>query len=162
MGSGKLLKRAIKKHGVENFTKEILHVCQTEAEMNTKEKELVFLGESSYNLCPGGKGGFGYINARGLNTSDDKEKYKKATKTLKSRLETDNLLRKKYINNGMKNLPSLLSSKSSKFSGKKHSDQSKKKISISSKNRVPWNKGISRTPEEKEKIKKSCLKFHMN
>lgn len=62
MGSGKLLRRAIKKYGVENFKKEILHVVDTEAEMNAKEKELVVLGEMSYNLCSGGQGGFGYIN----------------------------------------------------------------------------------------------------
>lgn len=62
MGSGKLIKQAIKKYGVENFTKEILFVFDSEEEMNAKEKELVILGEQSYNLCPGGRGGFGYIN----------------------------------------------------------------------------------------------------
>ena len=59
MGSGKLLKRAITKYGIGNFQKEILHVFHTEQEMNDKEKELVSLNEMSYNLCPGGKGGFG-------------------------------------------------------------------------------------------------------
>lgn len=62
MGSGKLLRRAIKKYGVNNFKKDILHVFDTEAEMNDREKEIVVLGEMSYNLCPGGQGGFGYIN----------------------------------------------------------------------------------------------------
>jgi group I intron endonuclease len=62
MGSGKLLKRAIKKYGVDNFTKEILFIFDNEEDMNSKEKELVVLGESSYNLCEGGNGGFGYIN----------------------------------------------------------------------------------------------------
>lgn len=63
MGSGKLLKAAIKKHGIENFSKEILYVFETEAEMNAKEAELVELGEHSYNLCPGGQGGWGYVNS---------------------------------------------------------------------------------------------------
>lgn len=62
MGSGNLIKRAIKKYGIENFNKEILHVFDNEEEMNLKEKELVVIGENSYNLCKGGKGGFGYIN----------------------------------------------------------------------------------------------------
>ena len=66
MGSGKLLKRAIKKYGIENFSKEILHVFDTEEEMNAKEKELVVINEQSYNLCEGGKGGFSYINQNGL------------------------------------------------------------------------------------------------
>ena len=34
--------------------------------MNRKEKELVVVSEQSYNLCEGGKGGFGYINKNGL------------------------------------------------------------------------------------------------
>ena len=66
MGSGKLIKRAIQKHGIENFTKEILFVFDNEQEMNEKEKELVQISESSYNLCPGGHGGFGYINTNKL------------------------------------------------------------------------------------------------
>ena len=70
MGSGKLLIRAQKKHGLENFRKEILHVFKTEEEMNAKEAELVTeefcLREDTYNLCPGGKGGWGYINSEGL------------------------------------------------------------------------------------------------
>jgi hypothetical protein len=66
MGSGKLIKAAIKKHGVENFTKEILHVFDTEAEMNETEARLVLIHEGSYNLCPGGNGGFGYINKKSI------------------------------------------------------------------------------------------------
>lgn len=62
MGSGKLIKDAIKKHGIDNFKKEILHVFETEDEMNEAEARLVVLGENSYNLCPGGQGGFGHLN----------------------------------------------------------------------------------------------------
>lgn len=69
MGSGKLIKRAIGKHGIENFTKEILHVFDNEAAMNEAESKLVVLTEESYNLCPGGHGGFGYVNAHGLNNA---------------------------------------------------------------------------------------------
>lgn len=66
MGSGKLLKRAQEKHGLYNFQKEILHVFDTENEMNAKEAELVTeefcQREDTYNICVGGKGGFSYIN----------------------------------------------------------------------------------------------------
>ena len=62
MGSGKLIRRAIKKYGSENFSKDILHIFDNEDDMKAKEKELVVLNEMSYNLCDGGKGGFGYIN----------------------------------------------------------------------------------------------------
>ncbi len=69
-GSGKLLKRAIKKHGLTNFTKTILFEYDNEQDMIDKEKELVteqFCSlDTNYNLCEGGKGGFGYINREEL------------------------------------------------------------------------------------------------
>ena len=58
MGSGKLLKKVIEKYGLENFTKEILFDFNNEAEMNSKEAELVVVSEETYNLCPGGHGRF--------------------------------------------------------------------------------------------------------
>ena len=71
MGSGKYIKRAIEKYGVDNFEKQILYVYDTEYDMNIKEKELVhedFIGWSNtYNICVGGQGGFSYINNNKLN-----------------------------------------------------------------------------------------------
>ncbi|QMP83831.1 MAG: hypothetical protein [Caudoviricetes sp.] len=62
-GSGKYLKRAITKYGIENFYKEILFVCESEKHMNNLEKILVVPdSEINYNLCPGGDGGWGYLN----------------------------------------------------------------------------------------------------
>jgi hypothetical protein len=73
IGSGKLLRRAIQKYGRDCFTREILFSLSTEAEMNDKEAELVtedFCNrEDTYNVCPGGNGGFGYINSNGLNSN---------------------------------------------------------------------------------------------
>ncbi len=71
MGSGKYLKHAINKYGVENFTKEILFEFATAKEMYDKEAEIVddnFLAEeNTYNLKRGGFGGFDYINSSGKN-----------------------------------------------------------------------------------------------
>ena len=61
MGSGKLIRFAIKKHGPKNFVKEILFVFDNKEDMEAKEKELVNESviecNSFYNLAPGGQGG---------------------------------------------------------------------------------------------------------
>ena len=67
MGSGKIIKSAIEKHGIQNFTKTILEFFETQEEMFVKEKEIVneefLLREDTYNLRRGGDGGFDYINS---------------------------------------------------------------------------------------------------
>jgi len=99
MGSGKHLKRAIFKYGIENFKKEILFQFDNETDMNTKEAELVTeefcLSEDTYNLCPGGKGGWGYINQHGLNpVNDGSERHRQRMR--KAALNTNQKLKKRF------------------------------------------------------------------
>jgi len=69
MGSGKVIKHAIEKHGIENFTKTILERFTSAGEMFAREKEIVneeFLSRDDvYNLRRGGFGGFDHINKMG-------------------------------------------------------------------------------------------------
>lgn len=62
MGSGKLIQLAIAKHGVENFTKEVLQTFDSTADMYEAESILVneeFVKDrNTYNVAIGGKGGF--------------------------------------------------------------------------------------------------------
>lgn len=67
MGSGVMIKNAIKKYGIENFIKEIMCECSSQEEMFAKEKELVRLDSTSYNLKYGGEGGWDYVNREKLN-----------------------------------------------------------------------------------------------
>jgi hypothetical protein len=65
LGSGKYLKRAIKKYGKENFYRNIVCFCYSEDELNRAEYDLsLFLNvvedSSWYNLCYGGGGKSGY------------------------------------------------------------------------------------------------------
>lgn len=128
MGSGKVLRCAIKKHGIENFEKVILHVFDSETEMNAREAELVseeFVArEDTYNLCPGGRGGFGYINNSDIRRTDGMlgKKHSDATKAK---------IRDSQI-------------------GKYISLETREKISKSRNSIEPWNKGKSLSVEDRK------------
>ena len=66
MGSGKDVSNAIRKYGIEHFTKTILETFDSSEAMFAREKEVVtdefLLREDTYNLRRGGFGGFEYIN----------------------------------------------------------------------------------------------------
>ena len=69
-GSGKHIRRAIKKYGIENFQKDILFVFDNKQDMLDKEQEIVSLEfcarKDTYNLKEGGQGGFDYINENNM------------------------------------------------------------------------------------------------
>jgi group I intron endonuclease len=63
LGSGTVLKRAIEKHGRNNFIKETLEVCSTQEELNEREKYWIKetkAQELGYNIAEGGQGGNTY------------------------------------------------------------------------------------------------------
>jgi len=68
LGSGVALRRAIKKYGKKNFTKEIIGVFTEEHSMFEAEKKFVeesIRDRKCYNMRSGGKGGFDHIDNRG-------------------------------------------------------------------------------------------------
>lgn len=74
LGSGIALKNAIKKYGKEKFYREIVEFCDEENEMYLKEEKIVrdhYKKEECYNMNVGGKGGWNYVNANGINLGDN-------------------------------------------------------------------------------------------
>jgi len=135
MGSGKYLKHAIERHGIENFTKEILYVFDTPEQMYAKEAELVnedFIAESNtYNLKVGGFGGFDYINSTGKNlygmngkTPNVKNDLARGVKTQAKKRQEDpeySLRISKKISESLKGRPGT-------FKGKRHTDNTRRII----------------------------------
>jgi len=58
LGSGKLILRAIKKYGKENFKKTIIELCESCEELNNREIYWIKALNPEYNLYPGGIGGY--------------------------------------------------------------------------------------------------------
>ena len=150
MGSGKILKSAISKYGIENFTKVILEHFDTSEAMYAREKEVVneefLLREDTYNLRRGGNGGFDYINKNNLNGFSDLETAiaaacivnKIRTARLKEKMKDANF--KQALNEKACNTKLARTGSKNGWKNKSHSLEAKEKIAKSMLNK---NKGKS-------------------
>ena len=131
MGSSKWLKSSIKKHGIENYKKEILFDFETKEEMDLKEKELVneefVRREDTYNLNTGGTGGWFACNSTGANNKNGQ--YLIAAK----KCESDPEFRKRFCKNiseGTKRYmaehPGCQAGEKNPMYGRHHSEESKR------------------------------------
>ena len=130
MGSGKILNRAIKKYGIENFTKEILECFDNPDDMFSMESKVVnedfVKRKDTYNLVQGGHGGkeVGELGIKVLKEKygDDwnKELYKKAIKLW---VKSDDPV--------IKRQRSIIAGNA--FRNKKHTEETKKQMSESQK-----------------------------
>lgn len=138
LGSGKLLQKAIKKYGKENFSKRIIKMCETEHEAYQIEKFLVtnyiISRDDCYNLVTGGRGeGSGpkenYIPwNKGKHISDDHKKhiseYQKTHKHIMTEQEKENRHKAAILREAAKK------ARGYKYQGNhhKHSEETKRKI----------------------------------
>lgn len=125
MGSGKNLKRAIKKYGKENFEKEILETFDNAKDMYDAERHLVneeFIKRpDTYNLKLGGEGQWNHINDYPM--------------TERQRESISLGVRKAYASGKLKGWPSNGIVKNG-FAGKTHSSEAKHKIAKANEARV--------------------------
>ena len=139
MGSGKRIRAAIQKHGPENFKKEILFVFNNEEAMRQKEQELVVLSEDSYNLCEGGKGGFGYLNRSGKALRTGKKHSEESKKKMGH--PGNSFTKGKKLSEEHK--AKMATSMSEVFKGIPKSDEHKKRISEAIKQKWQERRGYS-------------------
>lgn len=142
MGSGKILKYAFDKYGINNFKKDILFICDSEQDMYDIEKRIVndvfVKDKNTYNLKNGGSGGWDHIN--NYRTSDEYSAMAKMSrKVFSEKLKTD----KGFKDNWIKNM-----------SLRMRSDEVKSKISENVKKHIAQNGHAFEGKQHKESSKK--------
>lgn len=127
LGGGVWIKRVIKKYGKENFIRETIEYCPSD---NINEREMYWISELSatnpligYNITNGGEGANGYKI-----TQEDKIKMSKAHK--------GNKLTQDHRNK----ISESLKGEKSYMYGTKHSEDRKRKMSISKQNMTQQTK----------------------
>lgn len=140
MGSGKYLKRAQNKYGIENFEKFLIQYCSSKEELNKQEifwiAEYRNRGKAEYNIAKGGlSGGSGPLS------EEAKRKLSEAHKG-------------KSTWNGKHHSEESKRKMSEAKKGHKCSEETRRKISESNRGKhfVPWNKGKHLSNEIKMKI----------
>lgn len=181
MGSGTLLKRAIDKYGIENFTKKVLHICKDEDEAykfeeNHIESTKAYSDKKYYNIAYGGKGfrseHVSSINRERWKNEDYKEKVSNSIKKawsnplVKEKISASIKLswteerkqaRSEYMKENAywkgKKMPKyVLDKMSESHRGRKHSQQTKLKISRSNTGKI-----LPRREECKNSKKVVCI-----
>ena len=159
MGSGIHIKRAIDKHGLDNFTKDVLYVFDNKEDAYLKEKEIVtedFVNRTdTYNLTTGGQGGWLHVDNSGENNPNYGKELWKNVKTSEEIL----IINAKRASHGEKN----------GMYGKTHTDDAKERIiqgnkewlktdegkaakKLQAKNLSKRMKGVPKTEEQKKKM----------
>jgi group I intron endonuclease len=130
MGSGKILKRAIKFYGIENFSLEILGFFDSFEELVEEESFIVddnfVIRNDTYNIVTGGSNPIMY--------GEENPSWKGGSSIYKR-----------------KGRPDFSGEKNPMF-GKKHTEAVKNKISKANKGNTPPNKGCRLSEEQKESM----------
>ena len=154
MGSGKAIRAAIKKHGVENFERQILKTFDCKEDAYAYEKEVVTpeLIESRlcYNLNVGGKGGWYHVDHSGDNNPMKRpDVAAKVSASIKASMTDEERARRSERMKKMRADGTV-----TKPSGWKHSEEAKAKIKAKRALQTNTTKGLRYFDSDETKAKK--------
>lgn len=169
IGSGKILKQAIKKYGKSNFIKEILFICNSKEELG-KCEQLYILEYNAiedynfYNIHEGGYGG----NTRIAYSEEEMDAFRKKMKTARvgyhhseetkkkisesSKGENNANHLSKLTNEQRKEMSERFSGEKNPMYGKKLSKEHIQKLKDSHNGKFNYNLGKQMSKEQKDKI----------
>ena len=176
-GSGKILKRALAKYGVESFSREIIGCFDNPSDMFDMEAILVnettIQEKDNYNLKIGGEGGFDFINKTKKNvykghSEQARKNIKKAlTKIRELEKDPDWVIARRAKGQKAK-MAKYGTLQPQSFQGKKHTEETKRKIGIKN-SKSQTGKGNSQYGTcwiynecTSKKIKKEDLQQHID
>jgi group I intron endonuclease len=152
-GSGKILRLAFQKYGIENFNKEILEECSSKEMLNEREKYWISFYNSTdrnvgYNISLGGNGGDTLSHhpnnreiSKRIGDSNKSLWLDPMYKIMMSKLRKNNITEETR-----KKLSLRFSGENNPMKGRTHSDEAKKMISEA---RKEWHRNLT---EEERKI----------
>ena len=131
-GSGKYLKRAIKKYGTDAFIREILYKFNNKEDMFNKEREIVnedlVKDDISYNLKIGGSGGNpGIVGAFSGRKHSEETKEKQRQKSLQQ-ITSESKRKKSSENNWARRNPEAQRKHASSIASKPKSEEHKQAL----------------------------------
>lgn len=168
LGSGLILKQAIKNLGRDFFIKEIICICETKEELDEKEKFYISKynavnDNTFYNIHEGGTGGF---TRAGYSEEEFRESMRKThLKSIGRKLSPEHIEKIRQSSTGRKKSPEeiekmreRMTGKNNPMYGRKMSEENKRKLIESHNGFFAYNKGKKMSDEQKLKISESCKK----
>lgn len=159
-GSGKILKLAIEKYGIDNFSNVMLCCCDSKEELNEVEKQLIKQFDSTnpilgYNISKGGDGGdtFTMLSEKERQQRIDRLKINSYFSNLTD--EQIKIMRRKSWETRRKNGTDKFSELSIKKMSESHRGKKPTKVQIQK--MLKTREGYRHSDETKQKIRKSNL-----
>lgn len=173
LGSGTIIRNAIKKYGKENFKRIILEYADNQEDLNALERkyvdESIICNENFYNLVIGGGAPLGMKHSdetrnkisealKGRRLSEEHKKKLSIANTGKTRTEEQNRQHGEFMKLLYASEPGRIEKLRERMlgnmchKGHAHTDESKRKMSESRRGKKAWNKGKQFSEESRKRM----------